>query len=274
MLFELSRFLKIESVKLDGQPVEFIHNPAVEGTQLSRRGNDHCGGDTAGARPSWTEDSTWNLYTAAKYLAEAGSGLLYVGARGTWYPNRGMAMADFDLEFDYPQGWTLVATGKSTPISPERAAAKAPGEQIARWVSERPIPLAGFNLGKYKIATTQAGNVTVETYATKGVERDFPSAANSSDRAGSVRSDYRADRRVIIPSRPSPAQNEVTVGEAAAQAIQYYAERFGPYPYSQLALTQMPGRDSQGWPGLVFLSSYAFLDKEQREQMHLSRTES
>ena len=40
LVFELSRFLNIESVKLNGQPVEFIHNPAVEGTQLSRRGND------------------------------------------------------------------------------------------------------------------------------------------------------------------------------------------------------------------------------------------
>ena len=40
MLFELSRFLQVESVKFDGRDVEFIHNPAVEGTQLSRRGND------------------------------------------------------------------------------------------------------------------------------------------------------------------------------------------------------------------------------------------
>jgi hypothetical protein len=40
LLFELSRFLQVESVKLDGEPVEFIHNPAVEGTQLSRRAND------------------------------------------------------------------------------------------------------------------------------------------------------------------------------------------------------------------------------------------
>ena len=44
------------------------------------------------------------------------------GARGTWYPNRGMEMADFDLEFTYPQGWTLVATGKPAPVSPELAA--------------------------------------------------------------------------------------------------------------------------------------------------------
>ena len=72
----------------------------------------------------------------------------------------------------------------------------------------------------------------------------------------------------MVPSRPSPARTEVTVGEAAARAIEYYARRFGPYPYSHLALTQMPGRDSQGWPGLVFLSSYAFLNQVQREQLH------
>src|ERR1019366_512031 len=37
------------------------------------------------------------------------------------------------------------------------------------------FPLAGFNLGKYKVATVRAGDVTVETYATAGVERNFPS---------------------------------------------------------------------------------------------------
>jgi hypothetical protein len=178
-----------------------------------------------------------------------------------------MAMADFDLEFDYPQGWTLVATGKSRPPAAAGDAAKANGEQVARFVSERPIPLAGFNLGKYKEVTARAGDVTVETYATTGVERDFPSASVQVIEPGPADSTARR-QRVIVPNSPSPVQNETIVGEAAARAIQYYSARFGPYPYSHLALTQMPGRDSQGWPGLVFLSSYAFLNQEQREQLH------
>jgi Peptidase family M1 domain len=37
-----------------------------------------------------------------------------------------------------------------------------------------------------------------------------------------------------------------------------------------LALTQLPGRESQGWPGLIFLSSYAFLTREEREQLHIN----
>jgi len=31
LAFELSRFLQIQTVEADGQAVEFIHNPAVEG---------------------------------------------------------------------------------------------------------------------------------------------------------------------------------------------------------------------------------------------------
>jgi hypothetical protein len=267
LVFELSRFLQIESVKLDGEPVEFIHNPAVEGTQLSRRGNDLVAVILPQPARAGQKIDLEFVY-GGEVLAEAGSGLLYVGARGTWYPNRGMAMADFDLEFEYPPGWTLVATGKSAVVSPAGTAAKGNGQQASRWVSERPIPLAGFNLGKYKVATAQAGDVTVETYATTGVERNFPSPRVQVVEPDPADPTPRRGQEVIVPKQPSPAQNEVTVGEAAARAIQYYAERFGPYPYSHLALTQMPGRDSQGWPGLVFLSSYAFLDQPEREQLH------
>jgi hypothetical protein len=269
LLFELSRFLQVESVKFDGQPVEFIHNPAVEGTQLARQGNDIVAVVLPGPTRAGQKIDLEFTY-AGEVLAEAGKGLLYVGARGTWYPNRGLAMADFDLEFDYPQGWTLVATGKPVPAAAADATEKAKGMETSRWISERPIPVAGFNLGKYKVARTQAGNVLVETYATQAVERDFPSARvqtiepNPSD----ISPLSPHTRQVIVPSRPSPARNEVTVGESAARAIRYYAERFGPYPYSRLALTQMPGNDSQGWPSLVFLSSYAFLSDEERQQLH------
>lgn len=264
LLFELSRHLQIESVQADGSPVEFIHNPSLEGTQLSRRGNDLVA--VVLPQTTWPgQKFDLEFVYGGEVLAEAGGGLLYVGERGTWYPNRGLEMANFDLQFSYPQGWTLVATGKPTPIDEQRAARN--GDQAARWVSERPIPLAGFNLGKYREATAKAGNVTVETYATLGVERDFPSVPIQVIEPKPAEEGPRP-REVIVPHRPSPVQTEVTVGESAARAIQFYAERFGPFPYSHLALTQLPGRESQGWPGLIFLSSYAFLTQEDREQLH------
>src|SRR5258708_3077300 len=185
-----------------------------------------------------------------------------------------MAMADYDLIFHSPPGWTLLATGKPVPFPQpsakpvQTAAPIAIDEQVSHWVSERPMPVAGFNLGKYVRGAAQAGNVSVEAYATAGMERDFPKPPMSTvqlDRTPSLPKVV-----LIAPPRASPARNAAAVAEATARAIRYYAERFGPFPYSQLALTQLPGKESQGWPGLVFLSSYAFLNREEREDLHMS----
>jgi hypothetical protein len=268
LVFELSRFLQIKTVEVDGKAVEFIHNPAVEGTRLARSGNDLVAVILPEPARKGQQMSLRFVY-GGEVLAEAGKGLLYVGARGTWYPNRGMAMADFDLTFHYPQGWTLLATGKPDP--PQAASQNAGEEQVSHWVSERPIPVAGFDLGKYVRATAQAGNITVETYATSGVERGFPSSPPPTLPTDAVPSSRPHAPPALIPAiAPSPARNAAAVAELTARAIRYYADRFGPFPYSQLALTQMPGRESQGWPGLIFLSSYAFLDQEERKDLHMN----
>jgi hypothetical protein len=268
LVFELSRFLQIRNVEANGSAVEFIQNPAVEGTRLARSGNDLVA-VVLSEPPARGQKITLRFVYGGEVLAEAGKGLLYVGARGTWYPNRGMAMANFDLTFHYPPDWTLVATGKPAP----RSAPTSPridGEQVERWLSERPIPVAGFDLGKYVRGTAQAGNVTVETYATIGVERDFAKAPLPPQIDPTPPKRLQPPPSAILPLAPSPARNATAVAEVTARAIRYYAERFGPFPYSQLVLTQLPGRESQGWPGLIFLSSYAFLTPEERGELHVS----
>jgi hypothetical protein len=263
LVFELSRFLKIQTVEEDGHAVEFIQNPAVEGTRLARSGNDLVAVMLSKPVRRGQQLSLRFVY-GGEVLAEAGKGLLYVGARGNWYPNRGMAMSDFDLTFHYPPGWTLVATGKPVPATTPSSEA----DQVSRWVSERPIPVAGFDLGKYVRATAQAGNIPVETYATVGMERDFPNPLPQIQLAPGL--PHQSPPPMTSPPAPSPARNVTSVAELTARAIRYYAERFGPFPYSKLALTQLPGRESQGWPGLIFLSSYAFLTHEESQQLHMN----
>jgi len=263
-LFELARALVVKQVEADGQAVEFIHNPALEGTQLARRGNDLVA--VVLPQPVRTGQVVQLRFVyKGEVLAEAGPGLLYVGARGTWYPNRGLAMANFDLEFRYPPGWTLVATGKRVEEAP--TAGDEAAEQVSRWVSERPIPVAGFNLGKYQKVEVRAGNVTVEAYATKAMERGFPTAP-----AAVVRDPASAAPLIVVPPPPppSPARNAQKVADASARAIDQFSRRYGPYPYSQLALTQMPGSMSQGWPGLIFLSGISFLTEDEESQLHVS----
>jgi hypothetical protein len=272
LVFELSRFLKIQSVEENGRPVEFIQNPAVEGTRLARSGDDLVA--VILSQPMRTGQSiSLRFVYEGEVLAEAGKGLLYVGARGTWYPNRGMAMSDFDLTFHYPAGWTLIATGKRTPVDASASARASTqnleGDQVARWVSERPIPVAGFDLGKYIRGAAQAGGVLVETYATAGVERDFPNTEVN------LEPESQPSRRKVPPPLASqslslsPARNATALAETTARAIRFYSERFGPYPYSNLTLTQLPGRESQGWPGLIFLSSFAFLTPDERRGLRM-----
>ena len=69
---------------------------------------------------------------------------------------------------------------------------------------------------------------------------------------------------------PAPSSNAQTVAAISVKAIDFFSRSFGPYPYSSLALSQIPGHDSQGWPGLVFLSGYAFLSPLERREAHLS----
>jgi aminopeptidase N len=73
----------------------------------------------------------------------------------------------------------------------------------------------------------------------------------------------------ITPPPPSPARDLQAVADRAAKAIESFSQWFGPYPYGSLALTQMPGALSQGWPGLVFLSSFAFLSPQEQIDRHL-----
>jgi len=275
ILFELSRFLAVSKVEVDGHPVEFIQNQALEGTQLARRGNDLI----AVVFPSQLhagQKLDLHFTYAGDVLSEAGGGLLYVGARGTWYPNRGLASADFNLQFRYPSGWTLLATGKRTTqgdVAPQASGGSV--EQTSQWVTERPIPVAGFNLGRYNRVLAEAGGTTVETYATAGVEKTFPQTKPEAPIPAVRPPAHQLPGPVLAeppppPPPPSPLRNAKLVAETAARAVEFYSERFGPFPYSSLALTQMPGPVSQGWPGLIFLSSFAFLTKEELAHLHMN----
>ncbi|HVP51942.1 MAG TPA: M1 family aminopeptidase [Terriglobales bacterium] len=263
LVFELSRYLKVSSVVIADAPLEFIQNESLQGGDLARRGNDLVA--VVLPRPLQAgEKSQLRFNYSGSVMSEAGGGLMYVGARGIWYPNLGPAMSDFELEFRYPAGWTLVATGKRTSLETVGA------EQISRWVSERPIPLAGFNLGKYKTARARAAETVVEVFATPEVERSFPQTrAKSLD----LPPFSRPGANMMPPPPPAPSAESQAVAQRSTRALEFFSRHFGPFPYSSLAVTQMPGPISQGWPGLVFLSSYAFLNAEERERLHLSKYE-
>jgi hypothetical protein len=256
----------VKSVEANGKPVAFIHNQAVEGSQLARRGNDALAVFLPVAMKVGEPIQLKITYSGA-VLSEAANGLLYVGERGTWYPNAGFAMAAFDMEFRYPPDWTLVAVGHRTDLKTDNTV------QVAHWVTERKVPVAGFNLGKYSRTVTRAAGVDVETYATANVEKGFAVAQAAPLPIPDL---LRRPQGGISPApmpmtppaeKPRPSHNLELVSKSADDALDYYADHFGAYPYGGLMLTQFPGTVSQGWPGLVFLSSYSFLNAQELEQV-------
>jgi hypothetical protein len=264
VLFELSRYLQARKVEMDGRALEFIQNEAVEGSELSRRGNDMVAvvfpeplklGQRFALRFSY----------GGSVLSDAGGGLVYVGARGTWYPNRGIAMANYDLTFRFPQDWTLVATGKR--MSLERDG----NDYVGHWVSEQPIPIAGFNLGQYEVASARAGAIEVLDYAARGMEREFgtprPKPVSSGEASPSHPTPLLS--QPALGPIPDPAQSLKPLAERAAETLTALQQMLGPYPFSTLSLTQRPGMESQGWPGLIYLSSYVYLGAEELEALKL-----
>jgi hypothetical protein len=257
VLFELSRYLKLSRIEWTppGQlPVtlDFIQNEALEGSQLARRGNDTV--TVIFPQPLVAGQILPVTFTySGSVMSEAGGGLLYVGARGTWYPNRGAAMSNFDLEFRHPSEWKLLATGKRV------ANASKDGIEESRFVSEQPVPLAGFNLGKYVNTPLTVGDTRLDVYSARGMETDFQRGQQPVSPFGAP------PGRRLPPPLPDPSQKAGLVGKNAAAMMEFLGARIGPFPFASLSLTQLPGPNSQGWPGLVFLSSYVFIDRAARE---------
>jgi hypothetical protein len=274
LLFELSRFLQVKKVEADGQPVEFIHNESLEGTQLSRRGNDVVAVVFPAPLKTGAEMNVVFSY-GGEVISQAGPGLLYVGERGNWYPNLGIAMANFDLQFRYPQGWTLLATGKQVTAEDTKAAGRGVGEreQVSRWVSERAIPFAGFNLGKYARGDASAHGVSIQAYATNVVEKNFPKSQQPAVLPLPPGFGKRMPEVIPLTLAPSPAKNVRNVAENAAQAVDFFSTLFGAYPFSDLKITQLPGHASQGWPGMIFLSTYAYLTDAEKAQIQYTPVE-
>jgi Peptidase family M1 domain len=244
VVLELSQYLRVSEVRADGQSAAFIQNAAISGSELARRGDDQVA--VVFSSPLEKDHPVrLSMAYSGPVMFNAGGDLLYVGARGTWYPNVGPAYCNYDLTFEYPDDWTLVATGK------QRTSSVQNGRRTTRFVSEKPLARAGFNLGKFETGSATAGEVAIHAHAAANVEREL---AGPEARAG---------------HHPLPARAVRQIAEQAAASVRFLSSELDPFPYSDLEITQLPGLVSQSWPGLIYLSSTAFLDREERRAVGL-----
>ena len=275
-VFELSRYLKVqEATDGQGQPLPFFQNETLGPEELRYRGSDSV---MVVLPEPFLPDAiyTVRLRYRGQVISHLGNGVLYVGARGIWFPsllpNR---PAQFEMEFRYPRALELVASGV-------RMAAGEDGEwHWSHWVSEVPIPRAGFNLGAYESQERMLEGVRISVYANRQLE---PALAQPLTK--SITPPLQLDRlrrharkgpvvpppEVFLlppPSPPQPAALIRNVGDEVAQAVEFFGERFGPFPYRQLSVSQIPGYFGQGYPGLLYLSTLTFLPATEQTRLGL-----
>ncbi len=203
-------------------------------------------------------------------ISDVGNHVLYVGARGSWYPNLGIGSpASFDLKFDYPESLTLVATGARIGQT------TANGRNHSRWRSDGVFRIAGFNLGPYHSVQRNVGKTTVEVYATREAEaaleerharRMLPHFLPPAPYPSPQRNPPVSISPEVVPPL-TPADLLQSVAEGAGRALEYFENLFGPFPYSRLAISQIPGSFGQGWPELVYLPTLSFLRKSERYEL-------
>jgi hypothetical protein len=137
-----------------------------------------------------------------------------------WYPHAGsIDRAPYEVTFHWPKGLELVASGRRLDggDSPD-------GSHWERRALDLPSFGFSFEVGRFKVETARAGHVQVR-FA-------FGSGTAFTGRGG---------RDDVI--------------KAVTDSLQFYEEKFGPYPLDELTVTTANRNFSQGMLGFVTLSN-------------------
>jgi hypothetical protein len=274
LFIQLSRALKVDSISLSsGENLVFFQNEGITEQQLRSQGGDTL----CVVLPRSMEAGatfTVRFHYKGNVIDNYGNSVLYVGARESWYPHSGDAseFATYDLTFLWPKHLRLVATG-------EKSGEHEEGEfQVARWKSSVPVSEAGFNLGEYAVTSLSSGNHVVEVYANKLLEQAIiarlereRAPAEEPHLIGRSPLDLNT-QNTLAPPPPSPADALNSLAREVNSAIIFFERYNGPFPFPRLAVSQIPGTFGQGWPGLLYLSTFSFLPPETQELVGLNST--
>src|SRR5579883_2841522 len=69
---------------------------------------------------------------------------------------------------------------------------------------------------------------------------------------------------------PSPAEALKQLGRDIDSSIRFYEAFNGPFPFKSLNVSQIPGTTAQGWPGLLYLSTFSYLPPEAQRRAGLA----
>jgi hypothetical protein len=261
--FNLSPDMKITAASVDGHPVEVFDRESMRSDLMSNQEDRQF---LLFSEPALDASIPHEIeiHHEGAVIRNAGNDVYYVGSRGTWYPRTGGDLARYDLTFRYPKTLTIAATGKLMEDG-------ADGDwRVTRVKTDTPVRFAGFNLGNFQSVVVERNGYTINLYANRRLESAL--APKPSSAPMTIPQDQFRLRHPLPPTPASLAQ-QTKLPDAAPRlenltrdvvdTLDFMTEEFGPAPIRNLAITPIPGGFGQGFPGLVYLSTLAYLDPGQ-----------
>jgi hypothetical protein len=275
LVFQLSRMLNVDEVTDErGNPLSYFQNEGMNLHERSTRGDD-CLYVVLPAALARGSEFALRFRYHGNVIQDAGNGVFYVGAREVWYPHFGDAadFAAYDLTMRWPRRLRLVATGSKLDEHDD-------GDfRVGHWRTEKPVSVAGFNLGEYAFASLSSGTHSIDIYANRLLEQalnnrlgaaglDAPRMPSPFGPEGQVATKMMPE----FPVTPSPADALKDIGREIDSSIRFYEGFSGPFPFQKLGVSQIPGTFGQGWPGLLYLSTFSFLSPAVQRRAGLSES--
>lgn len=141
-----------------------------------------------------------------------------------WIPSHSyFHKALYDMTFVYPASLTLISLGRQTSLT------TTDQYTTSRWVTDVPNTNNSFHIGLFKKKELE-GSSEIPTCTMYHVETSY--------------------------------QNADEVGLDVTQSMLFYTRLFGPAPITALNATELPGNHGEAFPGLLHLSSEAFVSLE------------
>jgi hypothetical protein len=268
LVFEVSHAIEITGARIDGAPAELLFRDSDRARALRTDENDAF---LVVAPEPLAAGSVHQIEFEEEgaVISTAGKDVYYVGARSNWYPRGGTDLSIYDLSFRYPKHLTLVTPG-------DLVEDRTDGDwHYTRRRTSVPIRVAGFNLGDYARVATSGPAFRIEVYGNRSLETSLipkvqdspPETALSASGSPTGRGGRRAPPLAIPPPPPSPPDPLARLHAVAADvssAVQMFSSWFGPPVVPSLTVAPIPGAFGQGFPGLVYLSTLAYLDPSAR----------
>ena len=264
----ISRAERVTAARLDGAPVEVVFQESARTRALRADENDLF---LVVAPTILAPGSTHELELEHEgdVIVDRGSSVYSVDARSNWYPRLALEFAQYDLEFRYPKGLTLVTAGEVVEDHIEGSF------HITRRSTPVPIRVAGFNLGNYARISNVAEGMTVDVYGNRGLDPALapkpritlaPQPVRPLYRGGTTPPANQTTTIIQTPPAPDPLGRLQAVAADVSDSLRFFSAAFGPPALKTLTISPIPGTQGQGFPGLIYLSTLSYLEEAQRPQ--------